>query len=77
MPKKKPTSSDQATIDKLNADRKDVATWKRGDLEIIRKGSGGPLISEEELDRILGENRPDRIVPAKAGRKYPRERSPD
>lgn len=29
--------------------------WHEGDLEHVRKGSGGPLISEEELARILGE----------------------
>lgn len=45
------------TKPKKQDDRRDVATWKKGDIEIIRRGSGGPLISEEELDRILAENR--------------------
>jgi len=30
--------------------------WGQGDIEIIRRGSGGPLLSEEELARILREN---------------------
>lgn len=29
--------------------------WFKGDIQHVRKGSGGPLISEEELARILGE----------------------
>lgn len=72
---------DQAMIDKLTAERQDVATWKRGDIEIIRRGSGGPLISEKELDRILAD-RPDRKPlasklrsTATAGKKYRRKRS--
>lgn len=32
-------------------------TWEAGDIEILREGTGEPLISEEELDRILRESR--------------------
>jgi hypothetical protein len=29
--------------------------WQEGDLQHIRPGSGGPLISPEEMDRILAQ----------------------
>ena len=38
-------------------DRNERATWSRGSIEIIRHGTGGPLISEAELDRILAEKK--------------------
>jgi hypothetical protein len=37
------------------SDRSDVATWGPGSIQIIRRGSGGPLISEAEMERILSK----------------------
>jgi hypothetical protein len=51
----------------------DRFSWKEGEIEIIHKGSGGPLISPEEMARILRENGPPRrMKPAPK----PRRRSP-
>jgi len=33
----------------------DKYAWGEGSIEIIKRGNGGPLISEEELDCILRE----------------------
>jgi hypothetical protein len=35
----------------------DKFSWKEGDIEILKPGTGEPLLSEEELDRIIRENR--------------------
>jgi len=32
-------------------------TWEEGDIVILREGTGPLLMSEEELERILRENR--------------------
>ena len=32
-------------------------TWHEGDIELLKEGTGEPLISEAELERILRENR--------------------
>ena len=37
--------------------------WGEGDIEIIKEGTGDPLLSEEELERILRENGPLRKGP--------------
>jgi hypothetical protein len=39
----------------LDPNRK--GTWHAGDLELIREGEGEPLLSQEELDRILDEGK--------------------
>jgi hypothetical protein len=30
-------------------------TWNKGDLQLLKPGKGEPLISEEDLDRLLAE----------------------
>jgi hypothetical protein len=43
----------------------DKFTWKEGDLEFLKQGDGEPLISPEEMDRILSENASDATADAK------------
>ena len=38
-------------------DRGDRFVWKEGDIEILHEGTGEPLISPEQLERIIAENR--------------------
>jgi hypothetical protein len=40
-------------------------TWNEGDLEFLKPGEGEPLISQEEMARILSENEPDALADAK------------
>jgi hypothetical protein len=49
-------------------------TWKKGDLVLLKPGEGEPLISEEELDRILRENSADQKLPERSAPARPRGR---
>ena len=39
-------------------DRANEFGWKEGDIEILEPGTVEPLLSEEELERIVNENGP-------------------
>jgi hypothetical protein len=61
------------------SDQADRFGWQDGDIEILKPGTGEPLISEEELARIIRENGPPSRgdVDDESGRPDPGFRAPD
>jgi hypothetical protein len=49
--------------------------WREGDIEILDEGEGEPLLTPEDLDRILAANgRPEDLQRGSAGDARPRRR---
>jgi hypothetical protein len=52
----------------------DRYTWDSGDIEILREGAGEPLLSEEQLTRIIRRNHQPARIAAGASRRLRKHR---